>query len=258
MQRLSNEQLVKEIQNGKHELMNVLWEQVEKFVYMQASKRAQEIFNMDIVEDLFHEGYFAVVEAVKCYDESRGMFTTYLNYHLQKAFLKAQNMYSKGKNDPIHNYISLETPLYNFDNYDNKETLVNTIEDPNSLNEFKKFEDCDYYRDINLLLRDALLHVKDDKSKRLIEYINFQNVGTTVKQGCNALDIPNGKHYYEKGIREMRQYLQRGNGKILKDYDLDHRYYNTGLNAFKYKLFTSSVEEIVLSNKVKPLKNERK
>ena len=82
--KMNNEELANNIQNGNKELIIDLWEQVEKFIRLKADERAAAINNKDIADDLYQSGYFALLNAVKSFDDSRGMnFLSYLKYHLK-------------------------------------------------------------------------------------------------------------------------------------------------------------------------------
>lgn len=84
---MNNEELANNIQNGNKELIIVLWEQVERFIRLKADERATAINNRDIADDLYQSGYFALLNAVKSFDDSRGMnFLSYLKYHLKTEF----------------------------------------------------------------------------------------------------------------------------------------------------------------------------
>lgn len=67
---MTNEELVALIQSGERDKLPELWEQVERFVALQANKR-HLLFNGlggVEVEDLYQSGYIALVCAADTYD----------------------------------------------------------------------------------------------------------------------------------------------------------------------------------------------
>lgn len=79
---MSNEEIVKEIQSGynKKENMEKLWNNMEKLIQLIA----KEFYGYEEVEDLTQEGYIALYDAIKNYDESKGVkFSNYAAYWIK-------------------------------------------------------------------------------------------------------------------------------------------------------------------------------
>jgi len=72
---MSNEELAEKIQNGEKDLLPLLWEQVEKFIYKQAGIRARQLNGLGgvSVDDLCQAGFLALVDAVESYATEKGM-----------------------------------------------------------------------------------------------------------------------------------------------------------------------------------------
>lgn len=70
MPDISNEELVKQIQNGINEKQKYeqLYKQNRGFIYMIAAKRVKGIHDID---DMMQQSYIALVKAVELYDESK-------------------------------------------------------------------------------------------------------------------------------------------------------------------------------------------
>lgn len=239
---MNNEQLVKEIQNGNKELTLTLWEQVEKFIRLKADERAKAINNKDIADDLYQSGYFALINAVKSYDDSKGMtFLGYLKFHLKTAFDECLGIRtSRTKNEPIHHAISLDTKAYK----DDKDIMLrDTIIDPAAADMFNDFEEADYWQSIRDLLLEAINALKNQEEKKLFLYII--SCDTSIIAAARYLNIKHGYNCYKQGIFHLKRYLTKDGGKRLKEYDINYRYYQTGLRRFK-NTFTSSVEDIAI------------
>ena len=114
---MTSEELVAEIQAGSVDLTGQLWEQVEGLVKWKA-KRIMTVLEgcpgrgVEF-EDLYQSGYLAMVAAVDTYDPASGAsFSTWLMYHLKTVFAEATGYRTqKGRQEPLNNYTSLDTPL---------------------------------------------------------------------------------------------------------------------------------------------------
>lgn len=111
----TNEELVTAIQAGNREELPQLWEQCYRFICLQAVKwkRAWENRTDFDVDDLTQSGYIALCEAVKSYNQERGMsFINYLVYFLKREFSKVAGCYTPAQaKDPINNAYSLDAPV---------------------------------------------------------------------------------------------------------------------------------------------------
>lgn len=240
--KMNNEELANNIQNGNKELIIVLWEQVEKFIRLKADERAAAINNRDIADDLYQSGYFALLNAVKSFDDSRGMnFLSYLKYHLKTEFDECLGIRtSRTQNEPMHHAISLDIAAYQ----NEKEIMLkDTIIDPAAAEMFNSVDEADYWDSIRILLLEAINKLNNDNQRKLFNYMLACD--TSIIAAANHLNIKHGYHHYRQGIRHLKRYFTKGKGKILKEYDLNFRYYQTGLKHFQ-NTFTSSVENIAI------------
>lgn len=151
---MSNEELVAKIQAGETTLLHQLWTQVEKFISMQAGKRARQLdgFGGVTSDDLYNSGFLALVEAVKSFDpEEGGSFVSWLALHLKTAFAEAGGYrYSKQACDPLHNAGSIYEPISN----DTEKLFISdVVPDPCAA---QAFEDAEQ-RIWNEQLHDALV-----------------------------------------------------------------------------------------------------
>lgn len=126
---MTNEELAARIQAGERDQLPALWEQVERFVAMQAYRVARAVGPRAGVtaEDLYQAGYLALVEAVDGYDAERGAsFIGYLSLCLKNAFAEAGG-WRGSKRDPLQGAVSLSAPL---DDDGDGGTLGDMIADP--------------------------------------------------------------------------------------------------------------------------------
>lgn len=65
---LSIEELVRRVQGGESELVKEIWERIKDFVHI----KAKDMHAGDLTEDLEHECYFALLDAIDNYDDSQG------------------------------------------------------------------------------------------------------------------------------------------------------------------------------------------
>lgn len=86
---MTNEEMVRAIQNGRRDLIPQLWDQVVDFIRYMASKRLKSApeEKQDLFDDMVNEAYFYVLRAVETFDSARGtLFITHLQYHIKTAF----------------------------------------------------------------------------------------------------------------------------------------------------------------------------
>ena len=84
---MSNEELVKQIQQGINETNNMeqLYNQNRGVIYKIAQKLA---FNNDDIEDLLQEAYFGLCEAVKRYEDTAGAsFISYASFWIRQVII---------------------------------------------------------------------------------------------------------------------------------------------------------------------------
>lgn len=111
---MTNEELAKEIQQGRTALIETLWKQCYGFIKQQAIRwgRAWESRRDFDTEDLIQSGYFAICEAVDGFTPDRGAFITYLSFCLKTEFSKVVGCQTEAqKQEPIHNSVSFDDPV---------------------------------------------------------------------------------------------------------------------------------------------------
>lgn len=232
---MTNEELVEAIQSGNENLLPVLWEQVEKFISLQAGIRARQLngYGGVSVEDLYQSGFLALVEAIQSYSPEKGMsFIGWLSFHLKNAFRAAAGY----QTDAIHRAKSLDSPLQD----DEDGTLADIIPDPSD-----QYEDAEKRLWLDQLRADldkALATLPSEQSNT-IERRYFQN--QTLKQIAEQDGTPTSavRQKEEQGLRKLRNPMI---SKELRQFVEERTpyYLRVGLARFN-TTGTSSVEEIV-------------
>lgn len=124
---MTNEALVTLIQQGRSDLVPVLWFQVERFIAQRA--KHWTLANRSRVEfdDLYQAGFLAVMEAVRTFDRKRGVkFVTWLGYPLHKAFQDVLGIRTeRQRRDPLRNAVSLDAPVQ-----EDEISLRDMVQDP--------------------------------------------------------------------------------------------------------------------------------
>ena len=110
---MTNEALVTLIQQGRSDLVPVLWFQVERFIAQQANHWTLANRSRVEFDDLYQAGFLAVMEAVRTFDGERGVkFVTWLGYPLHKAFQDVLGIRTeRQRRDPLRNAVSLDAPV---------------------------------------------------------------------------------------------------------------------------------------------------
>ena len=230
---MSNEELVAEIQAGSVELMGQLWEQVAGLIKWKA-KRIMTVLEgcpgrgVEF-EDLCQSGYLAMVAAVDTYDPAAGgTFSTWLMYHLKTAFAEATGYRTqKGRQEPLNNYLSLDTPLT--DDADSDD-LMDVVADPAGLQWREHLEESMWRKQLQEAVGAALSTVPEQYREilrlRYWEDMTLEDVGD-----LRGISKERVRQMENKGIRILRQPKTASQLYTFCDFDF---YGGTGLGAFRY------------------------
>ncbi len=230
---MSNEELVAEIQAGAVELMGQLWDQVAELIKWKA-KRIMTVLEgcpgrgVEF-EDLYQSGYLAMVAAVNSYDPAAGgVFSTWLMYHLKTAFAEATGYRTqKGRQEPLNNYLSLDTPLT--DDADSDD-LMDVVADPAGLQWRESLEDAIWYKELQEVVEAALATVpekyRDILRLRYWEDMTLEDIGD-----LRGISMERVRQMENKGIRTLRQ--PKTASQLYPFFDFDF-YAGTGLSAFRH------------------------
>ncbi len=233
---MTNEELVERIQEGEEALLPTLWEQVYKFAYLMAAKRARASEGLGIVtvEDLRQCGYIALVDAVKSYPAQGDVkFITVYTNHLRNAFRSAIGF----QTNAALKAMSLDTPIGGEDF-----TLGDTIQDP-----------TDDYQTVDERIHQEQLHKALEVALEVLPEVQCDTLrhryyrDHTLKETAEAMGVmqETARQRECKAIRGIRK-----NPAVmdsLKDFiETNTPYYlRVGVSRFQ-STHSSAVEEIVL------------
>ena len=229
---MSNEELVAEIQAGSIGLMGQLWEQVEGLIKWKANRIMTVLEGCPgrgvEFEDLYQSGYLAMVAAVNTYDPTAGgNFATWLMYHLKSAFAEATGYRTqKGCQEPLNNYLSLDTPLT--DDADS-DSLMDLIADPSGQNGIISAEDALYREQLHDAMEEALSAIPEQYADALrLRYYDGLSLNRAGEiRGVSGERI---RSMENKGIRLLRRSQIACYLRPFYDFDV---YCGTGLGAFQ-------------------------
>lgn len=152
---MTNEELVALIQAGERDKLPELWEQVERFVALQANRLLHAMgpdkAALAGVEfgDLYNSGYFALVDAVERYDPADGCkFITMLGMRLKSYFSETTGFrLARQRKDPLNSAKSMDARLK--ENDEDSGAFGDFIPDPKAAQALQAVEDTisrDYTR----------------------------------------------------------------------------------------------------------------
>ena len=106
MTELNDNELAKAFQDGNEEALEILFHRYKTFLEYVAN---QYYIKGTDGDDLVSEGMFALWNAAKSYDESKGAsFKTYANTLIQRSMINAVRDANTKKNEPLNSSTSLE------------------------------------------------------------------------------------------------------------------------------------------------------
>lgn len=254
---MSNEELVAEIQAGAVERMGELWEQVAGLVKWKANQKMIELDARVCLcgvefEDLYQSGYPAMVAAVHTYDPAAGCaFSTWFMFYLKSAFAEATGYRTqKGRQEPLNNYLSLDTPLT--DDADSDD-LMDVVADPAGLQWREHLEESMWRKQLQEAVGAALSTVTEQYREilrlRYWENMTLDDIGDL--QGISKERV---RQMENKGIRILRQ--PKTASQLYAFYDFDF-YSGTGLGAFQYTGMSIQDRYLVIEEERKERESRR-
>ena len=238
---MTNEELVALIQGGDREKLAALWEQVERFVALQARRRV--LFSGGLggveVDDLYQSGYIALVAAADSYDPAAGCsFIGWLTLHLKKVFAEAGGYRSRRQaRDPLHRAGSLDAPVRVGD--EEADALGDFIPDPGAVQDFQDAEERLYLEQLHNALEKALDELPDWQGDAIRRHF-YQNWSLEEIAATEGISGEAVRQRQEKGLRVLRQ--QRELQQFVED--RTPYYLRVGVSEFQ-RTGESAVERIV-------------
>ena len=227
---MSNEELVAVIQAGVPERMGELWDQVERLVSWKASRVMTALNGRGGVDfdDLYQSGYPALVAAVDSYKPEVGAFSTWFMLHLKTAFAEATGYRSnKQQRDPLHNAVSLDTPLT--DDADSGD-LMDTVADSAGAGRMEAVEEVIYQQQLHDALEEALEAIPEECStvlrKRYYEGRTLSDLAE--EQGVSMETV---RKRERDALRRLRSPKTACHLRPFHDFDF---YCGTGMGAFRH------------------------
>lgn len=240
----TNEELVAAIQNGEQDKLELLWNQVERFVQKQAYRRNALMggFGGTTSEDLYQSGYIALVAAVDTYDPDRGMaFIGWLDMALKSVFAEVGGYRSRRQaSDPIHSAGSLDSPLSN----DMEDvSIADTISDPTATQEFENVEAYIWSEQLREPIERMLNRLPPQQKEVIVARFYREHTRAEVAERI-GVTIDSVRKLEDKAMRVLRK--PENNRELLRFVERHTPYYHhVGVSRF-HATNTSAVEWAVL------------
>ena len=227
---MSNEELVAVIQAGASERMGELWQQVERLVSWKASRVMTALNGHGGVEfdDLYQSGYPAMVAAVDSYRPEVGKFSTWFMLHLKTAFAEATGYRSnRQQRDPIHNAVSLDTPLT--DDTDSSD-LMDIVADPAGAGRMEAVEEAIYRQQLHDALEEALEAIPEECGTVLRQrYYEGRTLSDLAQEQGVSMEMVRKRE--RDALRRLRSPKTACHLRPFHDFDF---YCGTGMGAFRH------------------------
>ena len=136
---MTNEELALRVRAGENDKILELWSCVRGYAWKQAKRWAVALNGRGgaTAEDLAQVAFLAMLEAANTF-KGTGKFLGWYAFYIKTNFSKACGLRTtRDKNDPIHNAISMQTPIA-----DDSEEMVleDVLEDLNAARAFEEIE----------------------------------------------------------------------------------------------------------------------
>ncbi|MBR6119371.1 MAG: sigma-70 family RNA polymerase sigma factor [Oscillospiraceae bacterium] len=156
---MTDEELALKIQNGEKSLIAELWKQVERKIRIYVNHELQidsmhyRAASVGVTkEDLYQEGYFALLRAIKAYNPDKGFrFVSYLKYTVKNSVADAIHIRTPGDRDnPTYRAISIYSPIAD----DSESQLLDFLQDPKD--QFEEIEEAEQRKCIEKDVGDSI------------------------------------------------------------------------------------------------------
>ena len=205
---MTNEELVALIQAGERDKLPELWEQVERFVALQANRLLHAMgpdrAALAGVEfgDLYNSGYFALVDAAERYDPEAGAkFITFFAMRLKSYFLDTTGFrLARQRKDPLNSSKSLDARLKEGD--EDSGAFGDFIPDPKAAQALQDAEDGiqrDYTRQA---VRQALEQLPTEERLAIKAYYYE---GQTVKASGGARILEQAEMHLRRLLADKKE-----------------------------------------------------
>lgn len=246
---MTNEELVKEIQNGTVERMAELWEQVEGLVKWKANHVMTALQGCPgrgvEFEDLYQSGYLALVAAVEKYDPSAGSFSTWFMYHLKKAFAETSGYRTKKSwHEPINSTLSMDKHIVDEAGSDRFGDL---IPDRRAAAAMEAVEEREYRRQLKVAVSEVLADIPDESR----EIIRLRILGDLTLRQVAEIKGSAPERIRQKEAKAIRQLRKPQNAcRLLPFYEFN-AYSGTSLTAFEHTGMSIQERYLILEEKRK-------
>lgn len=242
---MSNEELVAAIQAGQTELLQQLWENVEKLISWRANRFLAMLSTAGLCHgvesgDLINSGYFALLAAVKTYKPGQSKFSFWLLQHLQTAFAEATGYRTeKQRSDPLRYALSMDMHLEDEDG----DTLGDLQADPAATIPFENVDAEIFRGQLRNALEDAISDLPDIQAviirRHYWEQQSLEEIGTVVGKSTERV-----RQLEENGIRTLRTLPHMEALDLFLERKTPY-YLQVGPQEFQ-RTHTSATEKIVL------------
>lgn len=236
------EQMVIEIQQGREELIPVLWEAVRKLIAYHARRYAEatDLSRYGVeTDDLIQCGYFALLQAVKHYDPEKGAFPSYLAQWLRNQFHEATGRTERRRCDLLNRCRSLDALIDSSD--PDGDSLIDTLPDPHD--EPGELIEQLYTEGLHEALEEAIATLPQGEADtiRAIYWTGKPLTAIATETGSTFSEIQNT---HARGLRHLRKGPTRT--RLEKFIDERTPFYRYGsLHRFQ-QTHTSVVEELAI------------
>lgn len=216
---MTNEELVKLIQEGHQEHISQLWEQVYRFINMQAGKYLRhfsEFERENCVDDLVQDSYFSLLSAIEKYEDRGGSFLTYLDVRLRNGFRSIMGLRtSKQRNDLQKNAVRLDAPIAGEDENLSMAEILPSIETG-----FTEILEDDKWNQIRKKIKIAISALEEPRQEILVL--------TMLEKNCSAADAGRMLGYdqattygtFATAQKKLSKYIMRDK-KRRKEFEID-------------------------------------
>lgn len=186
---MTNEELAIAIQEGQQEQIDVLWEQVIRFIRLSAMRwKAAHPDSLPDVEDLIQSGYFALLKAVHYYVPDKGYtLISLLALTLKSSFAEAAGMRLRSQRHALKVKItSLDAPLGEDDEND---LLVDMLADPEAEKPFESLGLTEEQHMIREELSNAAERLLSAKQRLVLDELLAADLHVSAVASANHMSI---------------------------------------------------------------------
>lgn len=202
---MNDEDIIKDIAFGDNNALDYIINKYNNLVTMKASKF---FINGSEKEDVIQEGLIGLYKAVQSYNDTKDCsFKTFANMCIERQMITAVKTAGRQKNIPLNSAVSLSLPIFNNDNNDESESLIDKIDSKLATNPLDEIIQKEYYDYFEKKLDESL----SEHERKVLFYYKRKKKYSEIaeKLNCNSKSVDTAITRIRKKANKIKEEMEK-------------------------------------------------